>query len=50
MKDNEERLRKLATQRGLDWDKMPDDMREDFVDNLYNMKGVRKAYGYRTSS
>lgn len=30
----EERLRKLASQRGLDWDKMPETEREGFVDIL----------------
>ena len=30
----EEKLRKLASQRGLDWDKMPELEREGFVDNL----------------
>jgi hypothetical protein len=30
----EEKLRALATQRGLDWDKMPEIEREEFVDNL----------------
>jgi hypothetical protein len=30
----EEKLRKLASQRGLDWDKMPENEREEFVDNL----------------
>ena len=30
----EERLRKLASQRGLDWAKMSEDEREDFIDNL----------------
>ncbi len=30
----EERLRKLTAQRGLDWDKMSEDKREGFVDDL----------------
>ena len=30
----EEKLRTLASQRGLDWDKMPELEREGFVDNL----------------
>jgi hypothetical protein len=30
----EEKLRKLASERGLDWDKMAENEREDFVDNL----------------
>lgn len=28
------KLRKLANQRGLDWDKMSEDARESFVDDL----------------
>jgi hypothetical protein len=31
---SEEKLRKLANQRGLDWNKMPEDKRENFVDDL----------------
>ena len=31
---NEEKLRKLASQRGLDWNRMSDDERENFVDDL----------------
>ena len=31
---SEEKLRKLANQRGLDWNKMPEDQRENFVDDL----------------
>jgi hypothetical protein len=31
---SEEKLRKLAKQRGLDWNKMPEDKRENFVDDL----------------
>lgn len=30
----ESRLRQLATQRGLDWDKMTDEEREGFIDEL----------------
>lgn len=30
----EEKLRKLASQRGLDWDKMPEIEREKLVDDL----------------
>jgi len=30
----EDKLRKLASERGLDWDKMSENEREDFVDNL----------------
>ena len=30
----EEKLRKLASLRGLDWDKMPELEREGFADNL----------------
>ncbi len=30
----EERLRKLATKRGLDWDQMSIEKREGFVDKL----------------
>lgn len=31
---NEESLRLLASQRGLDWDSMPEEKREEFVDEL----------------
>ena len=31
---NEEKLRKLASQRGLNWDAMPETEREGFVDTL----------------
>ena len=31
---SEEKLRKLASQRGLDWSKMSEDEREKFVDDL----------------
>lgn len=31
---NEESLRKLASQRGLDWDNMPEEKREEFVDEI----------------
>jgi hypothetical protein len=31
---SEEKLRKLANQRGLDWNKMSEDDRENFVDDL----------------
>ncbi|KXK16010.1 MAG: hypothetical protein UZ14_CFX002000186 [Chloroflexi bacterium OLB14] len=31
---NEEQLRLLASQRGLNWDAMPDDKREEFVDEI----------------
>jgi len=30
----EQKLRKLTNQRGLDWDKMSEDEREGFVDDL----------------
>lgn len=30
----EQKLRELANQRGLDWDKMSEDEREGFVDDL----------------
>jgi len=30
----EEKLRKLASQHGLDWDKMSETEREGFIDNL----------------
>jgi hypothetical protein len=30
----EEQLRRRSAERGLDWDKMPDDEREAFVDGL----------------
>jgi hypothetical protein len=31
---NEESLRLLASQRGLDWDSMPEEKREEFVDEI----------------
>ena len=31
---SDEKLRKLASQRGLDWNKMSEDERENFVDDL----------------
>jgi len=31
---SEDKLRKLARQRGLDWNKMSEDERENFVDDL----------------
>lgn len=31
---NEESLRMLASQRGLDWDNMPEEKREEFVDEI----------------
>jgi hypothetical protein len=30
----EGQLRRLAAERGLEWDKMPDDRRQDLVDDL----------------
>ena len=34
----EERLRKLASERGLEWNKMSEDEREAFVDTLLHEK------------
>jgi len=34
----EEQLRQLSSQRGLDWDKMTEEEREQFVDNLMHEK------------
>ncbi len=31
---NEEQLRLIASQRGLNWDTMPDDKREELVDEI----------------
>lgn len=34
MKHTEEQLRRVCADRGLDWDKMSEDQRETFVDDL----------------
>ncbi len=34
MKLAEEQLRRLSASRGLDWDSMNDEQREEFIDNL----------------
>jgi hypothetical protein len=36
----EVRLRELATQRGLDWDRMDDEQRQDFVEEIADGEGA----------
>lgn len=36
----EVRLRELATQRGLDWDRMDDEQRQDFVEGIADGEGA----------
>lgn len=35
-KEGEQQLRRLATERGLDWDVLDDEQRENFVDALFH--------------
>ncbi|MFH1908428.1 MAG: hypothetical protein ABIL11_13775 [Chloroflexota bacterium] len=38
MAQGEERLRQIASQRGLNWDEMSEDKRDQFIDNLLHEK------------
>lgn len=38
MAQGEERLRQISSQRGLNWDEMSENEREQFIDNLLHEK------------
>ena len=38
MRFSESQLRRLCAKRGMDWDRLPEDQREEFVDSLLHEK------------